>query len=119
MFPLVPPFICTGDRLWLSSTGALPPHPTTGGRLMIGAKRGALMGACAAILYCAGFGCGPSMPDKINFAGQNATLQSGTQVNFQECWVSDGKFVVKMWVQNLSQAFMMVNRDGFALRVSD
>ncbi len=83
-------------------------------------KRGALIAACAAALWAAGVvGCGPGLPDKINFAGQNATLQSGTQVNFQEAWVKDDKFMVKMWVQNLSQAFMMVNRDGFALRLPD
>ena len=82
-------------------------------------KRSALVAACAALLWVGGFGCGPSMPDKINFAGQNATLQSGTQVNFQESWVSDGKFMVKMWVQNLSQAVMFVSRDGFALRLPD
>lgn len=83
-------------------------------------KRGALIAACAVALWAAGVvGCGPSLPDKINFAGQNATLQSGAQVNFQEAWVKDDKFMVKMWVQNLSQAFMMVNRDGFALRLPD
>ena len=86
---------------------------------MLNAKRGMLIAACAGTLLAAAFGCGPSIPDKIGFAGQNATLQSGTQVNFQESWVSDGKFMVKMWVQNLSQAVMFVSRDGFALRLPD
>jgi hypothetical protein len=86
---------------------------------MLNAKRGVLIAASAGALFVAAFGCGPSLPDKIGFAGQNATLQSGTQVNFQDAWVGEGIFKVKLWVQNLSQAFMMVDRDGFALRLPD
>ena len=56
---------------------------------MLNAKRGMLIAACAGTLFAAAFGCGPSIPDKIGFAGQNATLQSGTQVNFQDAWVAD------------------------------
>src|SRR4051794_33077087 len=82
-------------------------------------KRGALISACAGALFVAAFGCGPSIPDKIGFAGQNATLQSGTQVNFQDAFVAENIFKVKLWVQNLSQAFMIVDRDGFALRLPD
>jgi hypothetical protein len=78
-----------------------------------------LIAASACALWAAAVGCGPSLPDKIGFAGQNATLQSGTQVNFQDAWVTDGIFKVKLWVQNLSQAFMNVDRDGFALRLPD
>ena len=86
---------------------------------MWNAKRGVLVAACAGALFGAAFGCGPSLPDKIGFAGQNATLQSGTQVNFQDAFVAEGIFKVKLWVQNLSQAFMIVDRDGFALRLPD
>ncbi len=86
---------------------------------MLNHKRGLLVAACAGALFAAAFGCGPSMPDKIGFAGQNATLQSGTQVNFQDAWVTPEIFKVKIWVQNLSQAFMLVDRDGFALRLPD
>ena len=86
---------------------------------MLNAKRGMLIAACAGTLFAAAFGCGPNIPDKIGFAGQNATLQSGTQVNFQDAWVQEKIFKVKLWVQNLSQAFMMVDRDGFALRLPD
>lgn len=86
---------------------------------MLNAKRTMLVSACAGALLAAAFGCGPSLPDKIGFAGQNATLQSGTQVNFQDAWVRDDIFKVKLWVQNLSQAFMLVDRDGFALRLPD
>jgi hypothetical protein len=82
-------------------------------------RRILLAAASAGALWAAALGCGPSLPDKIGFAGQSATLQSGTQVNFQDAWVSDDIFKVKMWVANLSQAFMNVNRDGIALRLSD
>lgn len=86
---------------------------------MFNGKRGMLIAACATALWAGGVGCGPSLPDKIGFAGQNATLQSGTQVNFQDAWVTAEIFKVKMWVQNMSQAFMNVDRDGFALRLPD
>lgn len=86
---------------------------------MFNCKRAVLIAVGAGMLWAAAFGCGPSLPDKIGFAGQNATLQSGTQVNFQDAWVTDDVFRVKLWVQNLSQAFMMVDRDGFALRLPD
>lgn len=82
-------------------------------------KRSALFTASAALLFAAAFGCGPSLPDKIAFAGQNAQLQSGVQVAFQDAWVADDIFKVKMFVTNLSQAFLNVDRDGFALRLPD
>jgi hypothetical protein len=82
-------------------------------------KRGLLIAASACALWGAALGCGPSLPDKIGFAGQNATLQSGTQVNFQDAYVNEKIFKVKLWVQNLSQAFMNIDRDGFALRTGD
>jgi hypothetical protein len=64
-------------------------------------------------------GCGPDLPGKVAFVGQSAQLQSGVQVNFQDSWARSGELTVKMWVANLSQAFMMINRDGFALRLAD
>jgi hypothetical protein len=82
-------------------------------------SRRALWAASAALLWAAGFGCGPSLPDKIGFAGQSATLQSGTQVNFQDAYVEEEIFKVKVWVANMSQAFMNVSRDGWALRLPD
>jgi hypothetical protein len=85
---------------------------------MANSKR-ALVAAASALLWGAGFGCGTELPRKIGFAGQSATLQSGTQVNFQDAYVERDKFMVKLWVANLSQAFMNVNRDGFALRLPD
>jgi hypothetical protein len=81
--------------------------------------RACLMTVTAGLLWAAGFGCGPSLPDKIGFAGQSATLQSGTQVNFQDAFVEEDIFKVKVWVANMSQAFMNVSRDGWALRLPD
>jgi hypothetical protein len=86
---------------------------------MLNGKRAVLIVVSTGALFAATFGCGPSLPDKIGFAGQNATLQSGTQVNFQDAWVDKGIFKVKLWVQNLSQAFMLVDRNGIALRLPD
>jgi hypothetical protein len=82
-------------------------------------KRALLVGISAFALWAACGGCGPDLPDKIGFAGQSATLQSGTQVNFQDAWVEEEIFKVKCWVANMSQAFMNVSRDGWALRLSD
>lgn len=80
-------------------------------------KRMALL-ATMMLLTAVG-GCGPSLPGKIAFAGQNAQLQSGTQVVFRDAWVAKDIFVVKLYVTNLSQAFLNLNRDGFALRLPD
>ena len=79
-------------------------------------KRAALWSTSALMLFAASFGCGPGM---ILFAGQNAQLQSGVQVVFQEAFAKDDIFVVHMSVTNLSQAFLNVDRDGFALRLPD
>jgi hypothetical protein len=86
---------------------------------MSNSKRALVAAACATLLGAAGFGCGTMLPNKIGFGAQSATLQSGTQVNFQDAYVEAQKFVVKVWVANLTQAFMNVNRDGFALRLPD
>jgi hypothetical protein len=86
---------------------------------MLNAPRVALVAVSAGALLAAAFGCGPDIPDKIGFAGQSATLQSGTQVNFNDAFVEEDIFKVKIWVANMSQAFMLVNRDGFALRLAD
>lgn len=59
------------------------------------------------------------LPDRIGFAAQTAQLQSGTQVNFQDAYVEDDIFKVKLYIQNLSQQFMLVDRNGFALRLAD
>ena len=40
-------------------------------------------------------------------------------VNFQDAFVEEDIFKVKVWVANMSQAFMNVSRDGWALRLSD
>jgi hypothetical protein len=64
-------------------------------------------------------GCGGGLPGKVAFIGQSATLQSGVQVNFQDAWAHAGETKVKLWVANMTQAFMQVNRDGFALRLPD
>src|SRR5439155_21454765 len=82
-------------------------------------KRALLVGIGVGVLWAAGFGCGPDLPDKIGFAGQSATLQSGTQINFQDAFVEEEIFKVKVWVANMSQAFMNVSRDGWALRLPD
>src|SRR6476659_8506912 len=70
-------------------------------------------------LALAAAGCGPNLPNKVTFAGQSANLQSGCQVNFQDAWARAHEVKIKLWVANMSQAFMMVNRDGFALRLPD
>ena len=71
------------------------------------------------VLALAVAGCGPDLPGKVAFVGQSAALQNGVQVNFQDAWARKGEVKIKLWVANLSQAFMMVNRDGFALRLAD
>ena len=68
-------------------------------------------------LACAG--CGPELPNKVAFLGQPATLQSGVQVNFQDAWARPKEIQVKLWMVNLSQAFMNIDRDGFALRLAN
>jgi hypothetical protein len=79
-------------------------------------KRGWLT---AGILSATVLGCGPNLPNKVAFAGQSATLQSGTQVNFQDAWCRQKKCDVRLWIVNMTQAFMLVDRDGFALRLPD
>ena len=64
-------------------------------------------------------GCGPDLPGKVSFVAQSAQLQSGCQVNFQDAWARPHEIQVRLWVANMSQAFMAVNRDGFALRLAD
>jgi hypothetical protein len=83
---------------------------------MLGLHRWILVAATAGSL---GLGCGPSMPDKVAFAGQSATLQSGTQVNFQDAWCREKKCEVRLWIANMTDAVMMVDRDGMALRLPD
>jgi hypothetical protein len=63
--------------------------------------------------------CGPELPKKVAYVGQAATLQSGVQVNFQDAWAREKEVQVKLWVSNMSEAFLMVDRDGFALRTQD
>lgn len=63
--------------------------------------------------------CGPVLPRRIALIGNNATLQSGCAVTIMDAWVRDREIMVKLWVNNLSQDMMMVNRDGFAIRLSD
>jgi hypothetical protein len=67
----------------------------------------------------AAVGCGPELPRRVGLAGQSATLQSGTQVNFQDAWVTRDEVQVKVWVANMSDTMMFVDRDGWALRLSD
>ncbi len=62
-------------------------------------------------------GCEPGLPHKVAFAGQSATLQSGTQVNFQDAWCHAEKCEVRLWIANLTDGPMFVDRDGFALRL--
>jgi hypothetical protein len=82
-------------------------------------KRGLLVAASAGALSATVLGCGPSLPDKVAYAGQSATLQSGTQVNFQDAWCKQKRCDARLWIANLTQAFMLVDRDGFALRLPD
>ena len=105
--PLARPAVAADDGVTLARWGRGPGPLGIFGAIVAGT------------LVAAAFGCGPSIPDKIGFAGPNATLQSGTQVNFQDAWVTHDIFKVKLWVQNMSQAFMMVDRDGFALRLPE
>jgi hypothetical protein len=64
-------------------------------------------------------GCGPALPGKVAFVGQSGMLQSGCQVTFRDAWAHRGEIRIKLWVANMTQALMMVNRDGFALRTAD
>jgi hypothetical protein len=81
------------------------------------------MPSLRAILFAVGLagaaGCGPSLPDKVAFAGQSATLQSGTQVNFQDAWCKHDRCEVRIWIANMTEAGMLIDRDGFALRLPD
>jgi hypothetical protein len=63
--------------------------------------------------------CGPVLPHRVALIGNNATLQSGCAVSILDAWVRDREIMVKLWVNNVSQDVMMVNRDGFAMRLSD
>lgn len=74
--------------------------------------------ALVGLLALAAPGCS-RLPDRIGFAGQSAMLASGTQVMFQDAFVEDDIFKVKMYIQNTSQSFMMIDRNGFALRLQD
>jgi hypothetical protein len=64
-------------------------------------------------------GCGAGLPKRIALMGTSATLQAGCQVNFQDAWVREKDIRVKLWVANMSQAFMMIDRDGFGMRLGD
>lgn len=72
-----------------------------------------------AALASSAIGCGPSIPNKVAFAGQNATLQSGTAVTFRDAWCNVKRCDVRLDIINLTQAGMLVDRDGFALRLPD
>ena len=82
-------------------------------------KRALLVGIGSGTLYAASMGCGPDIPDKITFAGQSGMMQSNVQVNFQDAWAEEDEFKVKLWVGNLSQQVMYLNRQGIALRLVD
>jgi hypothetical protein len=63
--------------------------------------------------------CAPLLPGKLVLVGNNATLQSGTSVAILDAWVREREVMVKLWVTNLGSDVMFVNRDGFAMRLSD
>jgi hypothetical protein len=85
------------------------------------ARRGVLGAAAAALLIGASFGCGGSgLPDKVKYAAPpQAMLQGGVSVTFKLTHADEEDMKVRVIVTNMSNQVMMVNRDGFALRLPD
>jgi len=83
-------------------------------------RRLSLTLVAAGALLAAAFGCGDGIPGKLKYAAPpQAMLQSGVSVTFQWADVSAGRVMVHTFVTNMSNQMMMVNRDGWALRLPD
>ncbi len=83
-------------------------------------RRFALAAGAAGALLAAAFGCGDGLPGKLKYAAPpQALLQSGVNVTFQWADATDDRMIVHTFVTNMSNQMMMVNRDGWALRLPD
>ena len=78
-------------------------------------RRGPLALLAAGLLVAAAFGCGGP---EIRFAAPpQAILQGGVNVTFQRAEADDDSLMVRFYITNISDQIMMVNRDGFGLRL--
>jgi hypothetical protein len=83
-------------------------------------RRIALSLLASGMLLASAFGCGNGLPDKVKYAAPpQAMLQSGCSVTFQFADATDDRMLVHFYITNMSNQPMMVNRDGFALRLPD
>ena len=83
------------------------------------ARRTLLSTFAAVSLLAAAFGCGGSgLPDKLKYAAPPAAmLAGGVAVTFQLAHAEEDEMKVRFYIQNQSNQMMMVNRDGFGLRL--
>ncbi|MSP60633.1 MAG: hypothetical protein EXR72_09895 [Myxococcales bacterium] len=74
----------------------------------------------AGLLLAPLFGCGGGLPGRMRYAAPpQAMLQGGVSVTFQLAHSEDEVFKFRCLVTNLSNQQMLVNRDGWALRLAD
>jgi hypothetical protein len=76
--------------------------------------RALLVVLAGSALAAAAFGCG----SEVRFvAPPQAMLAGGVSVTFQRAETEDEALEVRLWMMNLTDQMMIVNRDGFALRL--
>lgn len=83
-------------------------------RKSIAPRRLSLATLAAGLLWLAGVGCGHDMRF---VAPPHTMLPGGVSVTFQKAEASDDEMHVRFWITNASSEPMVVNRDGFALRL--
>jgi|GEM_PF-3665122 len=65
------------------------------------------------------FGCASSLPGKLALVGSSAQLQDGVVVNLEDAVLRAHEVKVKVWVQNLSRDFLVLDQRGLQLKLSD
>ena len=86
------------------------------------ARRGLLASTAAGLLWIVTACGGSGLPDKVKYAAPpQAVLMGGVSVQFQLAHASDDVFKFRVYIQNLSNPpqMMIINRDGFGLRLPD
>src|SRR4051812_6191680 len=78
-------------------------------------RRPLVLSVALGLLSAAAVGCGGA--DRRFVAPHQAMLCGGVNVTFQRAEGDDESLLVKLHVTNLSDQPMMVNRDGFGLRL--
>lgn len=75
----------------------------------------------SALLVAAAMGCGGSgLPDKVKYAAPpQAMLQGGVSVTLKLVHAEEEEMTARFIITNLTEQIMMVNRDGWALRLPD